>query len=285
MRSEKQLTIAFLKSHPLDAAQILEQLPHTSVADFFEATPARSVAPVLEKMLPLAAAQCLMGVHADVSAALIDAMEPDSSVAILRSMESGPRNDILGRLGSKTANSLNTLLQHPEGTVGALMDPRAFTVSLDSTVEQALKRLRQSEAHVSSNLYIVDDSHRLMGVLGLQELIKIRPGALLRSVMHTDVYTLPAHAPLTAVAEHAGWSEHYALPVIDRRGNFIGSLRYTRLRNTLAQHARKDRINMTGLLLSLSELYWIGMSNLIKTSVSFAMRTRRITAGDSRHAP
>ena len=49
------LTLAFVSSHPVDAAKVLERLSVADAAALFTNLPARAAAPVLEAMLSLAA--------------------------------------------------------------------------------------------------------------------------------------------------------------------------------------------------------------------------------------
>ena len=50
------LTLAFVSSHPVEAARVLEGLPGADAAALFASLPARAAAPALAAMLPAAAA-------------------------------------------------------------------------------------------------------------------------------------------------------------------------------------------------------------------------------------
>ena len=65
------LTFAFLRTHPRDAALMLEGAPFEDALQLLRDAPARIAAPVLEQLPPSAAAQVLINLEVEHADALI----------------------------------------------------------------------------------------------------------------------------------------------------------------------------------------------------------------------
>jgi predicted transcriptional regulator len=142
-------------------------------------------------------------------------------------------------------------------------DSTVAPASTESTVAEA--RTLEDD-HRIPYLYIVDQEHRLVGVIHRRDLDGADAEASLRSVMIDRLQTIPASAPLALVHEHVAWSDHDVLPVVDPRGAFIGVIRHRTLRATLLRPGLDSGPN-TALtaLLDLGEAYWSSLFSAILT--------------------
>jgi magnesium transporter len=262
METDWLLSQAFLESHPRDSAVILERLPAEEAAAFLEKTPPQLAARVFQPMAPLAAAGCLAHLSPECAVAVLTALPLNTAAGLLRRLDAEARERTLAHAPADLSRSLRRLLQYPEGTAGALMEPQALSLPGDIRVGEARVRVRRAPHSLLSYLYVVDREQRLTGVLTLRELMLASPKTMLSSAMRSHVLRLPAHADFASIVAHPGWRDFHVLPVVDDSSVFVGVIRHEKLRR-LEDTARKPANQAVSTMLSLGELYWIGLTGML----------------------
>jgi magnesium transporter len=262
METEWLLCQEFLKSHPCDAAMILERLALEDAAGLLEKTPPEAAASILQHMAPLTASGCLARLAPDKATPVLSALAVEFTAALLRRLDPDVQDRLLARAPGELTVPLRRLLLYPEGTAGALMDPRALALTEDLASSEALARIRRAPRNVLYYLYIVDREGRLVGVMNLRELMLAPPKNLLSSTMQRNVARLLARANLTAVVAHPGWREFHAMPVVDDGERFVGVMRYETLRR-LEGSGQRPPNPAVSTVLNLGELCWIGFAGML----------------------
>ena len=265
MRSEELLVTSFFQTHPDDAAKTLELRETQEAASLLEAIEPDAAAAVVGRMAAPSSASFLAAMNPEPAAAVLSELPMDTAVRLLRQMDPPVQETLLGLLPDRISHPARLLLQYPENTAGALMDPMATAIPEDVAVEQVDLLIRHDPGGVFYYLYVVDRGHKLTGVVDLRQLMRAEPSAPVSSIMHTHLTTLPAAMDLITLLRHPGWRDFDALPVIDEKGIFLGMIRQ-RLVRQLSQSAKQEGHSMESweVLLALGELYWIGMGEFLE---------------------
>jgi magnesium transporter len=287
MTPELRLADAFLSTRPAQAARLVDGFATDAVLAIFELLPAGSAACTLQHMLPSRAAACVRHVEPTHAAAWVERLPLAVAATLLRRLEPERSVAILQALPAAQSVPLRLLLEYPPQTVGAVMDPRVEVAPLDATIEEGLRLFHQRPAHVYYYVYVVDPSHRLAGVLDLAEMLQAPPGATLSSVMTREVARLVADMPVSNAVAHPAWSDLDALPVVTADGVFLGMLRHRTVRQLQLAETRQDGGEPTGrALVSLGELYWLGLTGLLQglasTAAALPASQRDGRSGDGR---
>lgn len=269
MTGTENLSFAFLESHPADAARVLERIAPRHVAALLAEVPARLAAPVLQSMLPLQAARCLEMLGEDAAAGLLRALGPQAGVAVLHYVPEARRNDLLAQLPTAQGMAFRLLLGYPEDTVGAWMDPRVPALPADSSVESAIRRLREATDEDHAGIFVIGSGQRLLGHAGALDLLRAPADATLDKVMGEAAFTIPARASLRAAETHAGWNRFQVLPVVERDNHFVGALD----RGVLVRALQRDRRSPAGdghdsMIANAASAWWLGVAGLIQLIVS-----------------
>jgi hypothetical protein len=85
---------------------------------------------------------------------------------------------------------------------------------------------------------------------------------MLSSTMCSHVLRLPVRADFASVLAHPGWRDFHVLPVVDDSDVFVGVIRHEKLRS-LEDTAKKPGNQAVSTMLSLGELYWIGLTGML----------------------
>lgn len=278
MADSFDLGLAFVRTHPADAARVLEALPTGEACALFEAIPGQVGAPVLAAMLPTAAARIVSELPpacADATAAHIGAQ---SIVAILRHVSPEQRTRLLAELPAASAVTVRMLLGFPEDAIGAWVDPRVLTVTANDSVATALARVRSSDDADAAQVFVVDAEQRLVGSIALHVLLRADPNLRSGTLAKPASPALPAMMPLASARATALWDRALALPVLDRDQRLVGVLRRATLSRAMrgrgASANEHDRVtSVTG---ALAHTYWGVVSGSSAAALAALPRVKRV---------
>jgi len=160
------------------------------------------------------------------AADLLENMPPDAAADVLSEMPEEDAQDLIDRMQPEDARAVTTLLEHEEDTAGGLMTTDLVTFSGTMTVADAFRRLREIAPDVEFlyQFYVVDEKHRLVGVINMRRLFLGKETDLLRDAM--TPWTIRVH-PADSASHVAGVIEKYnqaAVPVVDDDGVLVGMI-------------------------------------------------------------
>jgi len=281
MDLDAKLARALIRSHPEEAAAVLERSGRESAALLLQSVSHAAAADVLRRMAPLFAVSVLGVAPPERVADWLEVLPVETAVRLLRRLGESERQRLLSAARKETAAALRPLLQYPEGTAGALMDPRVLALPSDLTAGEALAQVRGDAEHALYNLYVVDRSHQLVGVLNLRELMAAPTEAPLLKVMKSEVHRLRADLGQADVLAHPGWQDVHSLPVVDERGAYLGVVRYRTLRRLEEEKRADEALLGSPTARALGDLFRAGAAGLLET-VALAAVPRPETAQEGR---
>lgn len=269
MARARELSLAFVESHPGDAARVLEHLSTDDATAFLKLLPVRLGAPVLRHMLPTSAARCLEQLDDETAAGLVRDLDAQTGSAMLRYVRQPRRDQLIAQLPTTAALAFRLLLTYPEDTVGAWINTHCLAVSPETPVSEALERLRQSPESAGTFLYVVDADWRLKGMAAITDLLRAGRGTAVAQTMQPARHHLSARASLAAAHQHQGWKEYHALPVLERQERFIGALEFTVLHRAIEQlHPEVAASAPADSLSLLTRSLWMVFANLLQALIT-----------------
>jgi magnesium transporter len=171
MKPLERLFRDYARSHPVDAARAIEELPVDEAAGLLVKYRAEVVGPVFERLAPVFAGDVLAHLGPDRSRRLLRRMHPGQAAALLRHLEPTAREEVLKGLDPSEAEPLLALLKHASDTAGGMMDSRLTTIPSDTTVEKAVRIIRTAKQQTLHYLYVTDREGKLLGVVGTREVL------------------------------------------------------------------------------------------------------------------
>ena len=196
----------------------------------------------------------------DEDAAMLAELLPSEQLAdILDEMESDEAADVLGDLSQeKVTETLREmdepedvipLLRYPDDTAGGLMTQAVITLRQDWTAEEALAELRRVGPVSESTyyLFVVDEDDRLLGVIGLRDLVTMPIDMPIAERMKTDVVSVLVTTDQEECARVLSRHGYMALPVVDEIGRFLGVITADDLIEVTEDEATEDMYRMVGI--------------------------------------
>jgi magnesium transporter len=280
MAEADTLTLAFVSSHPGDAARVLERLPGSDAAALFLHLPARAAAPALAAMLPPAAARIVAALDDPPALGLLSAAGVQAAVAILRHVAEPRRSRLIDGLSTATAVASRLLLGYPEDAAGAWADPELIALAPETSAAEALARVRGDTDVEASEVYVVDEEQKLLGVVDLQALLRAPEATTLAALMHKPAGVLPAIMPLGAAAAQPGWQRSGTLPVAERGNRLIGVLRLATLAKARSRGTSRGSPATDTLAGLLARGYWDTVSGLVRAGLTAMPAAARVLPED-----
>lgn len=241
------LTSRFLLDYPREAARQLELLEPEEAAELLGLQPASTVPAVWRYLREDLAEQLVAFLPEEALRQALTELEPARAASLLRRLDTATRERCLALLAPQVARELTGLLTYPDGSAGALMDPRVITFRQDTTVQQALDRIRAHRKRAFRELYLVDDDGCLQGRVDIQDMAladRHTRLALLAQPVHATVTDLSPREELVTVFEQRPLP---ALPVTDYTGRLIGIIRHAALITAFQQETSADIQTMVGV--------------------------------------
>jgi magnesium transporter len=203
---------------------------------------------VLARMRYEVAAEMIGRLAPEEAAGLLDNLESDDAVDILGRIDEDKLRQILARFDAADAHALEELLAYPENSAGGIMSPSFFSVHQDVTIAEATRLIQTAEElpqHVHY-LYVVDEHDRLVGVIGLRDLVLSKPDQPIHSVMATELVMVTADTDQEKVAECASRYDLVAIPVVDDQRRLLGVVTIDDIVDVLREEATEDILRMAG---------------------------------------
>jgi magnesium transporter len=226
--------------HPADRAEAFADLPQDDQEDILPRLTTEHAAELLEELEDEEAAEAAAHLSSETLADVLDEMEPDEAADILGDIPAERAADILARM--EDADEVIPLLAHPDDTAGGLMTSEVYALRRQMTAQNAIDFLRQlqPDAETPYYLYVVDRDGRLIGIVGLRDLIVAHPEATIESIMRRDVQRVPVGTDQEEVARIMQHYDLLALPVVTADGRLAGIIHYDDIVDVIEAEATED---------------------------------------------
>jgi len=237
------------KLHPADIAHILEALPLEDRLIIWGLVKAEQDGEVLLEVSDAVRQTLIEDMDSEELVAAAEQLDADEIADLAPDLPSDVMEDVFQALPMEEREQLRAAMSYSEDAVGALMDFDVITVRGDVRIEvvlRYLRRLGELPDH-TDQLFVVDRTEQLQGVLLLNQLLVSDPEATVMEVMARDtVKFLPDDK--AEQATHA--FERYDLvtaPVISSEGKLLGRVTVNAVIDFMREKADLEARSQAGL--------------------------------------
>lgn len=226
--------------HPADGAESISDLSTEDQASLLKGLDSKKSAEILEEMGERDAAEVASTLPPGALAEVLDEMRPDIAADILLDLPQEHAEFALQEM--EDAEDVRPLMKHRHDTAGGLMTSQFLAFPKESSAEEVISHIRslRAESNVPYYLYAIDSENRLVGVIGLRDLIVSGPSEKVESIMSKKVISVPADLDQEEVAN---LMKHYrlaALPVVDDMKRLVGVIHSDDIVFVLEEEATED---------------------------------------------
>jgi len=180
---------------------------------------------------------------------IVDKMSPDDRARLFDELPAKVVRRLLNQLSPTERQATTLLLGYKPGTAGRLMTTEYIALKENSTVAQALERVRRL-ADVTETiyyLYVTDESRRLTGVLTLRSLLTAPSQQTVGEVMKREVVFVRTDTDREEVARIVQEYDFGAVPVVDTEERLVGIVTVDDVLDVIEQETTEDIYALGGV--------------------------------------
>ena len=219
--------------HPVDLADILEELDHDQRVMVFSSLDHEQASDTLEEIEPLVQRDIISSLSKEKVVRLINDMTPGQAADILAILPSSEAQIIIEALNAETAKKIQSIVSKQEEKVLNYTTQKILEFSPETTVEYVQNDYpRHAKGKdVIMYIYVVSKEDTLHGVIDLKELLQADDRALLKDIMVENVISLNTESTLKEASQSFARYDFRALPVTDEKNRLIGVIPYRDVMN------------------------------------------------------
>ncbi len=151
------------------------------------------------------------------AATLITNIPADEATDLLMKLPRSRTHELMGALGTETNKKLRKLLSFAKDSAGGLMTTEYLTVKPDATVEDGIRKIKESTGFPGSIffLYVVDENHRYLGTTSLRHFINEDPQKKLIETCYPENVFVYTDATVEEVALLLERNKTSSIPVLN----------------------------------------------------------------------
>ena len=214
-----------------DLASILHDLTIKRRVEVARALDDERLADVLEEMNEASRVELLAELEGERAADVLEEMDPDDAADLLREVGQERAQTLLALMEPEDAEGVQRLMHYEDYSAGGMMTTEPIVLTADSTVAEALSRVRLSEVApgLASQVFVCRQpletpTGRLMGVVYIQRLLREPPATLLGSILDSDIVPLTTETSLSEVSSYLASYNLLAVPIVDANERLLGAV-------------------------------------------------------------
>ncbi|MDN3508005.1 MAG: magnesium transporter, partial [Simkaniaceae bacterium] len=158
---------------------------------------------------------------------IIENTPPDEAVAMLDDLSEKRYRRLMDIIDKAKANRIRDIKKHGRNTAGRIMTNEFFAFLPETTVEEAVSRIRnQSGIEFTRRLFIVDPKGKLLGYVPARNLMVNANITKLSTIMLPCEQTVSPECEREEVIEKVERYKISGLPIVDEAGMLLGVVTY-----------------------------------------------------------
>jgi magnesium transporter len=235
--------------HPADIAFILEALPLDERLYIWDLVKAERDGEILIEVSDAVRESLIESMDTAELVAAAETLEADELAQIADDLPQEVIDDVFQRLPIEEREQLRAAMSFEEDMVGALMDFEDVQIHPDVTLEVVLRYLRRFDELPSQTdqLFVVDRSEVLLGVLPINALIVTHPDRRVDEIMSPPSVKLLQHEKAETAASAFERYDLVSAPVVDTNDRLVGRVTVDNILDFVRERGQEEMLAQAGL--------------------------------------
>jgi magnesium transporter len=212
--------------HPVDLADILEELDNPQRVALFNELEPEQASETLEEVEPRVQRELIGALKKDRAAKLINEMTPAQAADLLAILPTHDAEQLLALIDRDTSASVEKIISRHEEQVLPYASRNLIQLPGTTLASDVLRDYRDlgRNKDVIMYVYVTDTAGVLRGVVDIRELLAAEPGRTLADLMTEHVISLRPESTLRDAVEMFERYDFRALPVTDAEEHLLGAV-------------------------------------------------------------
>jgi Mg/Co/Ni transporter MgtE len=226
-----QLLHQFENWRPVEVADAVRELPAKRRHEVASALDNDRLADILQELSEDEQAELLMQLGDERAADVLEEMDPDDAADLLGTMNPTLAERLLRQMDPEESDPVRRLLKHSPDTAGGLMTSRPVVLTPDTSVAEALARVRDPDLTpaLASLVLVVrpptaTPTGQYLGCVSLQRLLREPPSMLVGGIVDANLPWLEPDTSLPALTRYFAAYNLVCGPVLDAQHHLLGAV-------------------------------------------------------------
>ncbi len=212
--------------HPVDLADILEELEGGQRVALFNALDAEQASDTLEEVEPRVQRELIRAIEKERAAVLINDMSPAQAADILAILPRDQASAILKLLDRDKSSKVGHIIDKHDEQILLYGSSELIRLPPSTPAAEVLDRYRElaKGKEVVMYVYVTDAAGALKGVVDIRDMVAAEPGQTLGDIMTEHVISLRKDATLRDAAMLFERYNFRALPITDENDHLLSAV-------------------------------------------------------------
>jgi len=260
------IVVRYAQADPVAAAHNIETLSEEHAIEVLESLLPSDLKKVLVQLSPSFISGIVQTITPERVAPILEKGGSAVCASVLLILPEQMRTEFLSSMSDELREEIQEFLTFPEDSAGRMMNTDYTAFHHRATVKQAVSQLRARVGiqRAPSNIFVIDDEHKLLGVIRMRDMLIAEEDTLLKELMNADVFTVSPFDEKAEAFRILSGRGFTSLPVVDSQGHLLGVVRATNLLEEAKDTASRD----------IQKLFGVGKDERTFSPIGFSLRKR-----------
>ncbi len=236
--------------HPSDVADLIEGLEVEEQRTLVRTLPIELASEALAEMEDGDERdELLASLDVGKTAAILHELADDDAADLIGDLEPSEQDRILAALPAEEAVEIRELLAYDEESAGGLMTTDLVSISDVLTAEEAIAEVRRQGREVEDfySIFVIDGASRLLGTVGLDDLILADPQLSVSDLVEEAPVQVPAEMDQEDVGRLLSRYNLVSVPVVTTDGQLLGRITFDDVIDVIEAEQTEDILRLAGV--------------------------------------
>lgn len=239
----------FIALHPADIAQFLSDIDRDDAQQLIKKLPKRLEIGIFTYLSNDMKIFMLSLLDRSEKIMILNAMHLDELTDLFDELSDQELKEYLELLNAHDRNQVLALLKFDPESAGGIMDTDVLTLREDFTVEKAIHVIQRLKPRLElhQQIYVIGKENKLVGHIGLEDLVLKSPQARLSSFMEKNELVAHVNEDQEEVAKKMMHYHLVTVPVVGKNNYFLGVIPSNTLVSILEKEASEDVYRLSAM--------------------------------------